>query len=404
MSRFNFTGKIRINAADAKYPSFRSGKTKNGDPYKSATLFINPAENNSGVADIFGMKQDEIKTKSKDNEDIVVDWDDRKDKAVLDKVAVYKKNVISVGEDRKEFLSSYDLIDYIEENIDEIQGKVFTIVGRSRINEYNGTISDRFSIQNIYEVPEDKVSSKKQGLSINDVIYFNKDSFDFADLKEEGKIRIDGYTKEWVDKKHPEAYVAKQFVIDCSKIDWEDEMNVKRFNATFRPLGLVYKDDKVKSVLKAGKYYSMAVNIKMINGAEAEDFTIDMLTDAQRELVELGIKELEDFRPKGNVYGNRIHEYKITSCDLSVDDYKDGEITEVEESASEFEDNIYATTPKSNKEVEESIDEELDMNPPAEKVEKKEKEKKSKTKPKPKPEPEEEDGDDEDDELADLFD
>jgi len=358
MGRFNFTGKLRINAMDAKYPSFRSGKSKGGDEYKSATLFINPAENNSGVTEIFGMKSDPIKTMDSDNNKIDVAWNEREEAEVVKKVANYRKNIIVCGDDRKEFVSSYDAVKFLENNVDELKGKVVTVTGRSVKNIYNGEISERYQIQNLYVVAEDK----KQGLNINEVAFFNKDSFDTSDFKNEKKIYVNAYTKEYIDKDNQDVFVAKQYVIDASKVDFENADHVKIFNVRFRPLGLVYKDGKVSCGLKAGKYYHMALNVKMLNGAETEEFSLDDLTSAQREMVELGIKELDDFRPKGSIYGNRVLQYKIFACDISGDEYSEGKPVEYDGKASEFEDNIY-TASKPEKKDDDKGDK-LDMNEP----------------------------------------
>lgn len=354
MGRFNFTGKLRVNAADAKYPSFKSGKSKNGNEYKSATLFINPAENNSGVTEIFGMKSDPIKTMDSDGNKIDVAWDEREDADVVKNVANYRKNVIVCDDDRNEFVASYDAVKFLENNVDELKGKVVTVTGRSVKNIYNGEISERYQIQNLYVAAEDK----KQGLNINEVAFFNKDSFDMSDFKDEKKIYVNAYTKEYIDKDNQDVFVAKQYVIDASKVDFENADHVKIFNVRFRPLGLVYKDGKVACGLKANKYYHMALNVKMLNGAEAEEFDESMLTPAQREMVELGIKELADFRPKGSIYGNRVLQYKIFACDISGDEYSEGKPVEYDGKASEFEDNIYTVSKPEKK------DEELDMNEP----------------------------------------
>lgn len=358
MGRFNFTGKLRVNTADAKYPSFRSGKSKNGNEYKSATLFINPAENNSGVTELFGAKQDPIKTMDTDGNKIDVAWDEREDADVVKNVANYRKNVIVCDDDRNEFVSSYDAVEFLENNVDELKGKIVTVTGRSVKNIYNGEISERYQIQNLYVAAEDKLASKKQALNINEICYFNKDSFDLSEFKSESKIYVNAYTKEYIDKDNQDVFVAKQYIIDASKVDFNDPQMVKIFNVRFRPLGLAYKDEKVSCGLKAGKYYHMAINVKMMNGSPESDFDESMLTPAQREMVELHIKELEDFRPKGSIYGSRVLQYKIYACDISGDEYSEGKPVEYEGKASEFEDNIYTASKPEKK------DEELDMNEP----------------------------------------
>ena len=64
-----------------------------------------------------------------------------------------------------------------------------------------------------------------------------------------------------------------------------------------------------------------------------------MLTDSQREQVELGIKSVDDFRPKGNIYGDRIDEFRLFEPKLEGD-YADG-VLECDDTADEFEEKIF---------------------------------------------------------------
>ena len=64
-----------------------------------------------------------------------------------------------------------------------------------------------------------------------------------------------------------------------------------------------------------------------------------MLTDAQKEQIELGIKTLDDFKPKGNIYGDRIDEFRLFDPKLEGD-FADG-LLKADETADEFEEKIY---------------------------------------------------------------
>lgn len=383
MGRFNFTGTLRYNTSEKRFSSYRSGKMKDGNKYNGLTLFINSDENNSGTVEIMGSVQDKIKTKDTDGNDLSCDWDDRKDKDVVSSVAGYRKNVISDGDERHEFISAYDFVDYIWENIDDLKGKKVTVTGQLKKNVYNGKISDRFQIQNIY-VADDK---KKPGLMIKEEIFFNKDSFDFADFKEEKKIYVNAYTKEWVDKEHPAAYVAKTYVIDCGKIDFDDEKMVKLFNGRWLPLELKYEKGKLSVNLKSSKYYSMMVDVSYKNGSQEEEFTEDMLTPLQKQQLDLGLKTLDDFRPAGRTFGERVVEYKLVNCDIRGD-FADGKKT-LDDSVDDFESEIYSVATDDEEDVE------LGMNEPEEEEKPKKKEKKVEKKV--------EEDEEEDDSLDDLF-
>ena len=66
-----------------------------------------------------------------------------------------------------------------------------------------------------------------------------------------------------------------------------------------------------------------------------------MLTERQREQVELGIRTVDDFRPKGNVFGDRVDEFRLKDVIISSDDFKDGYCRFADDKGDEFEEKIY---------------------------------------------------------------
>ena len=78
----------------------------------------------------------------------------------------------------------------------------------------------------------------------------------------------------------------------------------------------------------------------MLNGSEAVEFDESQLTKAQKEQVELGIRKLEDFKPAGSIFGDRINEYRLFDPKLTGD-FADG-LVDTEMTVSEFEEVIFA--------------------------------------------------------------
>ena len=78
----------------------------------------------------------------------------------------------------------------------------------------------------------------------------------------------------------------------------------------------------------------------MINGAEEVEFDESQLTKAQREQLELGIRTLDDFKPKGAILGGRVNEYRLFDPKLTGD-FADG-LVDTEMKESEFEEMVYA--------------------------------------------------------------
>jgi len=380
--RFSCTGSLMFNSLDSKLPWKREGKTKNGDKYMSVNIAIASTKANRLMAECFGMISDEIKTIDTDNNKISIDWADRSDPDIISKVASYRKHVISIGDERKEFISDYDFVKYIEENLDELKSGKFTVTGTSSLNEYNGKLSHRFQIQNIYQVEDE---SKNQ-LKVTMDFYWTADGVDFSDWKEEKKIRISGYTTAYVAAEKKNMYVAQDVVFDGSKIDLENEKHVALLTYKLKQLGIGFEDGKPTNKLKKNKIYKLRVICSYFNGAQEVEVDESMLNENQRMAIELGLKKLSDFA-EGSVYGDRIIEYRVVDFDLKGE-FEDGCVA-LDEKVSEFEEEIYTPAkPESEEEV-------------IEKAMNKKKDKDFMNKPTDNDDDDE--GDDEDD-LSDLFD
>lgn len=331
--RFRATGTISLNSMDSPNPWIRRGKTKSGDEYLSMNCSVVAAKNNRMYCELFGMKQDKIRTFDTEGNKIEIAWSDRKDLEVVKTVANYRKTVINLGDERMEFVSAYDAIQYIEENEALFKGKMFTVTGQVTKNIYNGKISDRFQIQNIYAVDE---SEAKPQLRIMTEFVWDKDSIDVDSWVDEKKVYINGWVMTYINSDEGNKYVPQQIVLDCSKIDFDNEKHVAIMKFKLDAIGVEYANGKLKVSLKKNTYYKLPVECSFVNGAEEIQFSEDELTDYQKQQIELGIKTLEDFRPKGSIYGQRVVMYKLLSFDTR-DAFADGRIA-LEDS---IEDEIY---------------------------------------------------------------
>jgi len=342
--RFKFTGNAHAETDESKKGYYnRSGTAKNGQPYSSVSLSVASSANNRGYVECFGMKQDPIHTFDTDGKKIDIDWDDRESEGVLK--TVRSKNVLNFTEEgRKEFIASKDVADFIIDHIFELDKKKVTITGQVQKDFYNGAARDRFVISSIF-VAEDSV---KNGLNILGDFFFTKDSMDTSEWKKEKKLIIDGYTKEYVSSEKKQMYVPRQLIFDCSKIDFDNDKHVSLVNYRLAQIGLALDGDSIKNNLKAKKVYKIAVIISYTNGQEEIAFDEKELTENQRTAIDLGLKTLDDFRPKGKIYGDRKVEYKLVDFDLR-DDYADGCI-EIDDTLSEFEDEIYIPAEPENEE------------------------------------------------------
>ena len=241
--RFNFVGKVILNDASSKVPYYK--KIEGYDAH-SFTLACAPTINNRAFCEVAGFKYDKIKFYDNDGNEHEIDWDTRFD---ADNVKLARsKNVISfLDGTREEFISAYDFVKFAADNADKIRNKRFVITGSVKKNEYKGKITDRFTIQNMYEIEED--DTRKNQLTVSGEFFFNKDSVDTSDFAKEHKIYLNGYTKETKDKKT--VYMAKQVIMDCRKVDFENENHIARLNYQLMQIGLGLDDNnKVVNKLK----------------------------------------------------------------------------------------------------------------------------------------------------------
>ena len=331
--RFNFVANIEANDESSKVPYIRTGTTKNGNEYKSLSLSAVAARNNRAFMEMFGMKEATIKTKDAENNDISFSWNDREDPDVVSQVANSRKYVIAMNDERKEFISAYDFITYVCDNLKEIKSKRWIINGFVRKDFYNGNVRDRFQIRNMFEAPEDRKNQLR--VSMNE--FWSAEDVDTDSWATEKVVTINGYTDEYIDGKTQ--YVPQQVVFDCKKIDYENTRHVKVKDYKLRQLGMEEVDGKLNVKLKKKKVYRLNLTCNYVNGAEEVEFDTSTLDANQLEAIELGLKTIDDFRPAGSIYGNRITVYKVVDFDLRGDAANgvyDSEFTE-----SEFEDLIY---------------------------------------------------------------
>jgi len=337
--RFNFTGKIEANKLEAKVPFFK--KIDNYDGY-TLNLTCIAAPNNRAYCEVTSFKYDQIKYYDSNNVENEIDWEDRFKEEHLKK-ATNKTVITFIDKSRYEFLSAYDFILFAKDNIDKINGKRFTITGRVRKNEYKGKITDRFEIQHMYELEEN--DTKKNQLRVSGDFYFNKESIDSADWKKEKKIYINGWTKENLDKDHKGVYISKQVIFDCHKADLDNEIHFEKINFQFKQIGLAMDEDKeIVSKLKKNKYYQIGITLSYSNGNEEVEFDESQLTDNQKQMIKLGLAELNDFRPKGNIYGDRKITFNYKGFNL-IGDYADGMIVLDDP---DFESHIYIPSAQEN--------------------------------------------------------
>lgn len=342
-ANFAFVGELKANTKpEDKMYFLKTGRTKGKTsmPYQSLLLSVASEKNMRASVELFGMKQDLIKTMDTDNNKIDIDWDNRFDDDVIKEVANYKKTIIKIGDERKEFVSPYDAVDYVAEHIDELNGKKVVVTGQRSKNLYQNKLSDRFQISSIRTIDDD--DDQPNRLTVNIDFFFDKDSFDLADWKNEHKLYINGYTSEYISDTKETKYVPQQIVFDCGKIDWKNEKHRSLVAFKLKVLGCELGDeDKVSVKLKGKNVFKIGIKATYVNGSEKAEFDESMLTDMQREAIELGLNTLDDFRPSGSIYGQRVVLYKLRDFNMRKDSAYENGMVDTEISISEFEEDVW---------------------------------------------------------------
>jgi len=63
--------------------------------------------------------------------------------------------------------------------------------------------------------------------------------------------------------------------------------------------------------VKGKKVFQLPYTAKVINGSEVSGFSEANLTEDQKQLIEIGMATLNDFKPKGQTFGDNVNEIRL---------------------------------------------------------------------------------------------
>jgi hypothetical protein len=324
MNKFRFVGKVELNALDAKVPFKREGKTKDGENYASFNCIVVPAKNNRAYCEAYGAVTDKIKSFDSDGNEISIPWNERTDEKWTKSVAFFRQYSIKLGEDKHSFISSYDFVKFLISNASLIKDKKFIVIGSLNPNEYNGKITQRFQLQNMIEIADDDNETPQLETTLD--YTWTADSIDDGDWTEKKIININGYINQSINKDNKNKYILHPVVFDASKIDFGNEKHMAALNMKLKQIGLEFANGSIKNKIKKDAVCKLPFKCRLINGAEEKEFDESQLTENQQAMIACGLMSLDDFKPKGAIYGERKTTYKLFSYDLR-DDYSDGYVT-----------------------------------------------------------------------------
>ena len=312
----------------ASRPWVNEGETKKGGKVLSLSFGVKNGANCVYV-ESNGFKNDVIKTYDKDNKPLDVDWDDRFNEDKIKEVAQSRRFVVNLTE-KKEFITEWDMIDYLKDVLPGFEGNII-VRGRytrtpakpdSKVPFY-----DHYEIRTITKASDKAIPQHKVTMEL----YYDKDSIDISDLKKENVIHFSGYTPTYIRSESDTMLTPIEMNFNVGAYDKENEKQKRQLNVI------------LKHLQPKGKgYYHAKWDVMVINGAEEVPFSIDSLTDEQREFVQCGLKTLEDYRRSynGTLYSERKREMRLFMPNLSGNNFENGMVP-ADYTASEIESMIF---------------------------------------------------------------
>lgn len=224
----------------------------------------------------------------------------------LEKIKEYDAQIKELAVNRVEFAHVKDTIKFLEASISMIKDKKLKVTGTIKSNYYDGKNVLQYIPSRIEIVEDDTESQLKAFIDV----FYDKDGV--QDDEKAKKINVFGYIGERIKKQDKLFPIVA--TIDYTRIDLENEQHMLLLNF----MKNTFKITDKKQVHKIG------VEINIINGAEMVEFDETCLTPDQKMGIELGFNTIDDFKPKGNVYGSKIEELRVCKADLKT--YPNGSV------------------------------------------------------------------------------
>jgi hypothetical protein len=357
---FEFIG--QINIAKNKEKFHKVDKFDSGWEKHTLNFAVKESNTNSVFVELQGglssVKQNKVVTFGKGTENVKgakleIPWSDRLKDETVDMVADFKKTVVDFttdkelkealgllryeirtleykdkltpdeqekltklrkeykekAVDRHEFIHPYDAVIFLSSTLDTFKEYKFRVIGSVIMSAWNGKFYRRFEPSFIEIVDSETPAQLRATMDI----FFAKDAVDEKDFKKDKKVYIEGYVMDYDNQSKKDVFFPQQFVINAQKIDFENEMHVKRFE---------YLKNKF-NVTKKGVYHLQWL-VNIFRGADKVEFTEKDLTAAQKEAIEFGLNKLEDFAPKGGMLGDNVYENRLIKPLLvNVNEYND---------------------------------------------------------------------------------
>lgn len=247
-----------------------------------------------------------------------IDWDDRFDEAILESVGDLSFMTVGLEKDKggkvfyKKFLTSYDLIDYVHENLED--GMIVNVKGSLKYSTYNDETQVKKEINSIVLSKVD--DSSKYHARFTQTMLLTKDSVGKPD-KDKGIIpiytKVLDYIKEWKGKE-------VKCNIPYSKT-FEYETDLSNREIVEKVVSKVFKVNKgVTEITFEGD---------LIEGGAVVTATEDDIPDDIKTLIEIGVYTLEEALEKCTVNTGRARRMVLRKPLIKMVEGNDGSKTPV---------------------------------------------------------------------------
>ena len=308
VSQFQLIGEAKINDYTFKIDE----QSASGWIYNSMNLGVDCGNGNTVYCDMMGgysSVNDSViyvhgKTENDNGKEVddyenrfTVDWEDRFDEDIIEEIG--NQCFITVGLEKdnkgktfsKKFLSAYDAIEYIKENLEE--GTVINVKGNLKYSSYQGNTQVKKEVTSVFLSKADDPS--KYSATFQQTILIDKDSLDKYD-KESSSFPINAYVVDYVGKYGENKQEIRQNVafpktFQFNISETELEKGTKLANKLFKA-----KKDNVNELLVEGD---------IIEGQAKINITLDDVPDDIKELIELGAYTEEEALAKCAVGNTR---------------------------------------------------------------------------------------------------
>ena len=182
---------------------------------------------------------------------------------------------------------------------DKYKNKKFKVKGNGNYSysENTGKVYESYIPNRIYLERDDAETYSKATMNL----LFKSESLDDMSVEEKGRYYVNGWIMERDNNRKANIPVPTTIVIPSNIV------NSKGVNISSNWVKKFRVDDE--SIKEYG------VEINMLNGAQKMEITEDMLTDEQKEDLEMELITMDDIRAElgRSTYGDRVHEYQFVN-------------------------------------------------------------------------------------------